>query len=253
MEKHADRFTGRVDNYEKYRLRYPAIVLDVLRERCNLTPADHVADIGAGTGMLAELFLAAGNPVIAIEPNAEMRAACTRLISTYPAFKVIASPAEATTLADASIDLIAVGRAFHWFDRSRALAEFQRILKPGRWVVLVSARRASETSDQGRDFDAILAEHGIDYSAVRGDLNTIHDLKPYGENPTFNVRIPGAQYLTLEQFLGQTQSLSVTPMPGHPGYAAMQQALRGLFTHHSQNNILTLETSTDITAWQTPA
>ena len=252
MEKHADRFTGRVDDYEKYRLRYPAAVLDVLRERCKLTPTDHVADIGAGTGMLAELFLAAGNPVTAVEPNAEMRAACTRLIRTYPEFKVIAAPAEATTLDDRSVDLIAVGRAFHWFDRPRALAEFQRILKPGGWVVLVSARRAREMSDQGREYDAILAEHGIDYSAVRGELTSIHSLKPYGDNPTFITRLPGEQHLTLEQHLGQTQSLSVTPMPGHPNYAGMQQALRTFFTRHSRDNILTLETSCDITAWQTP-
>src|SRR5580692_9769748 len=113
MTQHTERFTGRVADYERYRLRYPVEVLGTLRERCGLVREHLVADIGAGTGMLAELFLENGNAVIAVEPNDDMRAACERLAGLWPGLTVKKAAAEATGLKDASVDFIAVGRAFH--------------------------------------------------------------------------------------------------------------------------------------------
>ena len=71
-----ERFSSRVDAYREFRPRYPVEVIDLLRQHCGLTPASVIADIGAGTGMLAELFLQHSNSVFAIEPNRAMRSAC---------------------------------------------------------------------------------------------------------------------------------------------------------------------------------
>ena len=73
MSDNTHRFTGRALDYDRYRQRYPSSeVLSRLRAWCGLTPAWLVADIGAGTGMLAEVFLENGNRVLAIEPNPDM-------------------------------------------------------------------------------------------------------------------------------------------------------------------------------------
>src|SRR5580704_14311735 len=120
MTQHTERFTGRVADYERYRLRYPVEVLGTLRERCGLKREHLVADIGAGTGMLAELFLEHGNAVIAVEPNDDMRGACEKLASAWPGLTVMNGTAEATGLGESSVDLVAVGRAVHWFDQEQA-------------------------------------------------------------------------------------------------------------------------------------
>src|ERR1700729_820734 len=146
MTQNAERFTGRVEDYERYRLRYPVEVIRILMERCGLVREHLVADVGAGTGMLAELFLENGNAVVAVEPNDEMRAACERLASLWPGLAVKKASAEATGLEDASVDFVAVGRAWHWFDRELAVREFCRILRPGGWVVLVTNRRGKDDS-----------------------------------------------------------------------------------------------------------
>ena len=252
MSVHTNRFTGRVEDYQRYRARYPAEVVEVLRERCGLRQQDRVADIGAGTGMLAELLLEAGNPVVAIEPNAEMRAACEGLVERYPRLTVVDAAAEATGLAGGSIDLVTVGRAFHWFNQPVALEEFQRILKPGGWVTLVSSRRAHDESAQARAYEAVLMEHGTDYAAVRGNYRSHVGLAPYGEAERFEVKIPGVIRLSLDEFLGQTQSLSITPMPGHLKYDAMQRALREFFAAWSEQDVLTLETACEVIGWRTP-
>jgi ubiquinone/menaquinone biosynthesis C-methylase UbiE len=250
--EHVHSFTGRVDDYERYRMRYPQQVIEILREHCGLQREDVVADVGAGTGMLAELFLESGNAVIAVEPNAEMRAACSRSLSQYEGVRVVDATAEHTGLRDASVDMVAVGRAFHWFDRDRALAEFRRILKRGGWVVLVTNRRAQDGSEQAREYEAILMEHGLDYAEVRGGYRNWEGLKPYGDTDTFETKMAGEQALTLDEFLGQTQSLSVTPMPGHAKYEGMQRALKEFFAKWSGSGVLRLETVCSVVGWRMP-
>ncbi len=90
MSDPIQRFTNRVDHYVKYRPSYPRTILDLLKEKCGLTSASVVADVGSGTGILSELFLNNGNRVFGIEPNKEMREACERRLGPNPSFKSVA-------------------------------------------------------------------------------------------------------------------------------------------------------------------
>jgi hypothetical protein len=102
-----------------------------------------------------------------------------------------------------------------------------------------------------REYEAILLEHGTDYGQVRGGYRSFEGLKPYGESETFEERIAGEQRLSLEEFLGQTQSLSVTPMPGDAKCAGMQTALREFFTKWSEGGVMRMETVCSVVGWRT--
>ncbi|MDE3104722.1 MAG: class I SAM-dependent methyltransferase [Acidobacteriota bacterium] len=249
---HADRFTGRVQAYERYRMRYPAAqVLALLQQWCGLQPAWHIADVGAGTGMLAEIFLANGNPVVAVEPNAEMRAACLQLTATWPQLEVRDASAEHTGLATASQQMVAVGRAFHWFDQPRAVREFDRILGPDGWVVLVSLGRSLATTEQDEAYESLLLQHGTDYAYLRGGYRVHERLSEvFGEQPLHRAELRSQAQLTLEEFLGQAMSISVAPLPGHPRYEGMQQALYQHFARYAQAGVLTMSMSCWVTALQ---
>lgn len=242
---HTERFTGRASAYQQYRLGYPAAeVMHILREWTGLTSGDTVADIGAGTGMLTELFLNNGNPTIAIEPNAEMQAACAAQYGGHSNLTLVDATAEATTLSDHSVDLIAAGRAFHWFDHARALPEFQRILKSGGWVALVSIGRSKDDSALSQAFESLLTTHGTDYRYVR-DSYRVHDkletLFPGGE--VRQTTIAGKQKLTRDVLTGQAMSYSMAPLPGDPRHAAFMQALEEFFQRFSDNGLLTQPTT----------
>jgi ubiquinone/menaquinone biosynthesis C-methylase UbiE len=125
------RFSDRVANYVRYRPGYPPDALAALREECGLAPDHFVADIASGTGIWTRMLLENNNSVFGVEPNAEMRAAGERLLQGFPKFTSVAGSAEATTLADHSVEFVTAAQAAHWFDRGRARREFVRILKPG--------------------------------------------------------------------------------------------------------------------------
>jgi SAM-dependent methyltransferase len=249
--ENTERFTGRVAEYERYRLRYPGAVIEILKTRCGLEREHLVADIGAGTGMLAELFLDHGNAVVAVEPNDEMRGACERLASVWPGLTVKNATAETTGLESASVDFVAVGRAWHWFDREKAVAEFRRILRPGGWVALVSNRRARDGSAKALAYEAILMEFGTDYRTAHRETREPEEVAPlFAGGRVVQEGMGGEQALTLEELLGQTQSYSVAPLPGDQKYAGMQGALQDFFSRFAEEGVLRMGTVCSLLACQ---
>ena len=69
------RFRDRAADYAAARPSYPAAALDALLEGLGAPAALVVADVGAGTGIAARLVAERGARVLAVEPNAAMRAA----------------------------------------------------------------------------------------------------------------------------------------------------------------------------------
>jgi ubiquinone/menaquinone biosynthesis C-methylase UbiE len=245
------RFSGRVEAYRRYRPRYPRGIIPRLQELCGLTPASIVADIGAGTGMLAELFLENSNRVFAVEPNPEMRAACEELVASYPNLTCIDGTAEETGLPDDSVDFVAVGRAFHWFEQEKCRAEFARILRAEGWVVLAGMGPRKGADPVARDHESVLREYGLDYAALRERYNLGDAARKFFAGGAMQeAEFPGAEKMTYEELEGHTASLSVTPQSGHPRFSAMQRALKDFFARHQSEGKVRLPMNCRIYAGQ---
>jgi SAM-dependent methyltransferase len=93
-----------------------------------------VLDVGAGTGLLTEVVLRAGNDPVAVDPSPEMLA---QLAARLPGVGAAAGTAEALPLGDASVDAVVAGQAAHWFDVVPAAREIRRVLHPGGVVGLI--------------------------------------------------------------------------------------------------------------------
>ncbi|MGO8718267.1 MAG: class I SAM-dependent methyltransferase [Acidobacteriaceae bacterium] len=237
-----ERFTGRVDAYREFRPRYPAAVLQLLQEQCGLTPASILADIGAGTGLLAELFLAHGNSVLAVEPNRAMRTACEDLRLRYPKLKCIDGSAETTGLPDHCVDFVTVGQAMHWFHLPRAHAEFVRILRPGGWCVVVYNNRRMGGDAFHNGYERLLCKFGVDYRQVRSRyLNENKLAEFFAPAVLHQAHLPNAQVLGLEEMVGRILSSSYMPQPGHPRFSAMTRRIEELFSQCRQDGHVRME------------
>ena len=208
-------------------------VLAFVREHCGLTATSVMADVGSGTGMLAEVFLENGNRVFAIEPNAEMRDACKELEASHSGLRCIDGTAEATTLPKHSVDIVMAGRAFHWFNQEQCRPEFLRILRPGGWVMLTNLARRTGAEPLLRDFEDLRMKYGLDYATTLAKFDMDAACRKFfadGEIQSAELQV--VQKLNYEELEGQTRSFSVMPQPGDAVYPAMQHALRDYFARY---------------------
>ena len=244
--KSTERFSTRVDAYREFRPRYPREVLDVLRRDCGLTSETMIADVAAGTGLLAEIFLANGNPVVAVEPNAAMRAVCEELRGEFP-LRCFDGTAEATGLAENSVDMITVGQAMHWFNLDAARAEFVRVLRRGGWCVVVYNHRKMRGDAFHEGYERILVEFGKDYGAVQSSHLTEDKLAAFFAPSEMKcAALPNAQDLTLEGLRGRVLSSSYMPQEGDPKYATMMDAVDALFARHARTGVVRMEYETAV-------
>lgn len=160
-EVRAASFGSVADAYERARPGYPD---DAVRWLAGGAPCD-VLDLGAGTGKLTRSLAALGHRVTAVEPSPEM---LEHLRAALPNVVALEGTAERIPLGDASVDVVTVAQAFHWFDHALALREIARLLRPGGALGLVWNTRSDEDLWVG-DLDEVIVGRGEldDQTAVR--------------------------------------------------------------------------------------
>lgn len=222
------RFSGRVDNYIKYRPKYPAALMDFFTGTLGLRSNDRIADIGSGTGILSEMLLKNNNSVYAVEPNKEMREAAERLLNGYGNLISINGSAESTGLAPHSIDLITSAQAFHWFNHEKAKIEFKSILKDNGWVVLIWNSRVINSDQFMIEYEDFLVKFSTDYNKVNHKNINEAAFKSFFNN--YNViGFPNKQSFDFEGLKGRLLSSSYAPDENSPDYLLMIKNLENLF------------------------
>lgn len=241
-----ERFSSRVADYVRYRPDYPPALLDWLHQDIGVPTETLVADIGAGTGISTRLFLAAGHPVIAVEPNAAMREAAEQLLAPdYLRLKVADGTAEATGLADNSVGLVAAAQAFHWFDTAAVRREWARILQPEGMALVFWNSRLLDASPFLIGYEQLLLEFGTDYTEVAERYQDDDTMRAwFGEGLRGMARLPNVQRMDYDGLRGRLLSSSYAPQPGHPRHAAMLDALQQLFDAHAVDGQIAFEYQT---------
>ncbi len=240
------RFSSRVTNYVRYRPAYPAAVLDVLKSECGVSTASLIADIASGTGIFTRTLLENGSRVFGVEPNDEMRKAGEKLLRAYPNFTSVAGTAEATTLADHSVDLITAAQAAHWFDRERARREFIRIGKPACWTALLWNERRTASTPFLHAYEQLLVTYGTDYQDVRSERTTAQ-IETFFAPSRFQLRsFDYAQHFDYAALEGRLLSSSYTPQTGDSAYASMLHELRRIFDEHQVDDRVSFEYDTRV-------
>lgn len=105
----------------------------------DITPGLIVADVGTGTGFMAEGALVAGAHVIAIDSSEGMLAQVRERFDQQ-AFEARAGDLDSLPLADGEVDTVLANMVLHHApDPQRAIREMARPLKPGGRLVITDA------------------------------------------------------------------------------------------------------------------
>lgn len=130
----AKGYQSSVNAYQSGRPDYSPKILDWLRDELGVSATATIVDLGAGTGKFTQRLCEISNNVIAVEPVDAMRA---QLSCRLPQVSALEGSATAIPLDDASVDFVVCAQSFHWFATHEAVAEIQRILKPGGRLGLI--------------------------------------------------------------------------------------------------------------------
>jgi SAM-dependent methyltransferase len=120
-----DHFSRHAGTYAAARPRYPAALHDWLAVQCERR--ELAWDAGCGNGQATLALAPHFRRVLGTDPSA------AQIAQAEPASNVEyrVEAAEAPSLEDASVDLVTVAQALHWFDQDRFAAAVQRVLRPG--------------------------------------------------------------------------------------------------------------------------
>jgi SAM-dependent methyltransferase len=244
--KSVERFSGRVDDYQKFRPDYPASLVAEIRKRTGLQGPAVVADIGSGTGIFTRRLLQAGFKVYALEPNREMREAAETLLVDEARFSSIDASAENSCRASASIDLVTVAQAFHWFNTDSAKQEFRRILKDdGKLALIWNKRKLSRPFQQS--YDTILREFSPEYGKVNHMNLGKADLERFfAVNEMQRVVLDNSQCLDFAGLLGRLKSSSYCPDEKSPQFIPLATELLALFDQYAVDGVIDFEYDTEL-------
>lgn len=127
-----DHFSTRSADYAAYRPTYPETLVDALAD---LSPSTGVAlDSGCGTGQLSVPLAKRFARVIATDASVQQVGQGI----PHPRVEYRPAPAEASGLADGSVDLVTAAQAAHWFDLASFYAEARRVLRPRGVIALIT-------------------------------------------------------------------------------------------------------------------
>lgn len=126
-------FGAAASQYDRFRPTYAREAVRWLSEGATREVRE-VADVGAGTGALTRVLLECGYEVTSVEPDESM---LDQLRAGAPRAVGVVGSAEALPLANASVDAITVGQAWHWFEPEAAAREFTRVVRPGGVIGLL--------------------------------------------------------------------------------------------------------------------
>lgn len=131
MKSFSDYFAPVANQYAQHRPHYPDALFDYL---ATLAKPDAVVwDCAAGSGQatmgLAERFAR----VIATDASFAQLVQAPR----HPRVQYWAARAELSGLSDASVNLVTIAQALHWFDFDRFYQEVRRVTQPGGIIAAV--------------------------------------------------------------------------------------------------------------------
>ena len=168
------RFASTVALYEELRPPYPPEFFRAIAERLKLSKQHALIDLGTGPGLLALGFAPFVGRIVGVDPEGAMLDAARRAAAReHRELTLIEGRAEDLGHDIGCFDIVTIGRALHWMDRSALGGLFARLVASRGVVVVCSSVSAPDSRNPWLgDYDAARrawSEESLWLDSRRGD------------------------------------------------------------------------------------
>lgn len=226
-------------HYAAFRPTYPA---SLFAELARLCPQHELAwDCATGSGQAARDLVRHFRRVIATDASPAQMAQAP----PHPQILYRVAPAEASGLETASVDLITVAQALHWFDLDGFYQEVRRVLRPGgilaAWCYGTLQVEGEEVQRRIQHF--YHEEVGPYWPPERHLVENGYADLPFPFTPLPFPTLAMEATWSMEQLLGYLRSWSASgrcmQATGHDPVAALEPSLRSLWGDPARPRTLT--------------
>ncbi len=205
----ADHFSALAAEYATWRPHYPPALFDAIASLVPSVPLQ-AWEAGCGSGQATLDLARRFGHVFATDPSAAQIEAHAARQDTAHDVVLAVEPAEACSLPDASVDLIATAQALHWFDRERFFAECRRVLRRGGVLAAWCYQDfipPPEVAEAIGSFRGRIAAH---WPRQRADVDRGYADYAWPFGPAAALDLEMTAHWTLPHLLGYLSSLSAT-------------------------------------------
>ena len=137
------RFASTAELYEQFRPAYPPEFFRDVAQKLRMSKQHRLLDIGTGPGLLAIGFAPYAGHVTAIDPEPAMLVAAKRAMARAgEVVHLIEGRAEDLPAEIGTFDVVTIGRALHWIDRTALGSLFARLVAPNGALVICGCSSA---------------------------------------------------------------------------------------------------------------
>jgi SAM-dependent methyltransferase len=200
-----DHFSAIAASYAAFRPRYSRELFELI---ASLAPARHRAwDCGAGSGQATADIAERFDEVVGTDVSEKQIARAPKLSNV----RWVVASAEQVPIAGASIDLVTVAQALHWFDHERFYAEVRRVCVPDAVIAAWTYAAPRMQGDVGRVLERFMFDDiGAYWPPERKYVDDKYSSIPF---PFARIETPGLSLTTtwtLEHVIGYLRSMSAT-------------------------------------------
>jgi len=139
------RFASTVELYEHFRPPYPAEFFRAVADKLKLSKQHALIDLGTGPGLLALGFAPYVGSLTGVDPEPAMLAAARAAAEREGrALTLIEGRAEDLLEGVGRFDLVTIGRALHWMDKSALAALFEHVVAPQGTIAVCASFSARD-------------------------------------------------------------------------------------------------------------
>lgn len=249
MEKSYGDFVGKARLYAKYRPSYSSRYKEYLTNSVGFSLESSVADIGAGTGIHTKVLADISDRIYCVEPDSSMLQICNEIFKNYGHIVTLLGTAECTGLSEESVEYITVAQAFHLFNYSKCLAEFQRILKKNGKLILVWNSKEHD-NELFYDVENVVKEFCPRYKRnIHARYFSQDTYRFCFDSSTYiftRLQHDSTEFLCKDVFVQRTLSASYAITRREALYHAFIEELENVFNKHSEKGTVKVPQSTVI-------